>query len=252
MKGPLSYVGGKNRFISTILPMIPEHMTYVEPFSGGAQVFFQKEPAKVEVLNDLDGELVNFYRVCQSHYEELLRYMRFLVVSRDWYKRLQNTPPESLTDIQRAGRYFYLQKNTFGGRVANQSYAIHVVNGPSFSTRRLADLIERTHARLGKVQIEQMSYERVVQKYDRAQTFFYIDPPYYGVNGLYRFDFSHEQFEQLAQQLKTIKGKFLMSINDHPEIRRMFADFHIGTVTVAYSLQKHAGRKYQELLIKNY
>jgi len=252
MKGPLSYVGGKNRFISTILPMIPDHMTYVEPFSGGAQVFFQKEPAKVEVLNDLDGELVNFYRVCQSHYEELIRYMRFLIVSREWYKRLQNTPPENLTDIQRAGRYFYLQKNTFGGRPANQSYAIHVVNAPSFSAWRLADLIKRTHERLDRVQIEQMSYERVIQKYDRAQTFFYIDPPYYGVNGLYRFDFSHDQFEQLAKQLKTMKGKFLMSINDHPAIRQMFADFHIGTVTVAYSLQKHAGRKYQELLIKNY
>ena len=79
-----------------------------------------------------------------------------------------------------------------------------------------------------------------------------VDPPYYAVTGLYRFDFSHEQFEQLAAQLKTIKGKFLMTINDHAAIRQMFADFDIGTVTVAYSLQKHAGRKYQELLIKNY
>jgi DNA adenine methylase len=139
----LNYIGGKNRFTSTILPMIPEHMTYVEPFSGGAQIFFQKEPAKIEVLNDLDGELVNFYRVCQSHYEELLRYMRFLVLSRDWYKRLQQTPPESQTDIQRAARYFYLQKSTFGGRVANQSYAIHVVQRPTFSTERLAEVIER-------------------------------------------------------------------------------------------------------------
>jgi DNA adenine methylase len=250
MKGPLSYVGGKNRFISIILPMIPEHTTYVEPFSGGAQVFFQKKSSKVEVLNDLDGELVNFYRVCQSHYEELLRYMRFLIVSRDWYTRLQNTPPESLTDIQRAGRYFYLQKNTFGGRVANQSYAIHVVNGPGFSTARLTKLIEGAHARLDKVQIEHMPYERVIAKYDRPETFFYIDPPYYGVNGLYRFDFSHEQFEQLAEQLKTLKGKFLLSVNDHPAIREMFSAFHIGTVSVAYSLQKHAGRKYQELLIK--
>jgi DNA adenine methylase len=252
MRGPLNYIGGKNRFISIILPLIPEHMTYVEPFSGGAQIFFRKKPAKVEVLNDLDGELVNFYRVCQSHYQELLRYLRFLIVSRDWYKRIQNTPPESLTDIQRAGRYFYLQKNTFGGRVAKQSYAIHVVQPAHFSADRLSEVIESTHKRLDRVQIENVPYEKAIRKYDRATTFFYIDPPYYGVKGLYRFDFSHAQFEELAERLRTIKGKFLLSVNDHPELRRIFKGFHFTEIKVAYSLQKHAGRRYGELLIDNY
>src|ERR1700710_573815 len=100
MRGPLNYIGGKSRFVTTILPMIPPHTTYVEPFSGGAQIFFRKEPAKVEVLNDLDGELVNFYRVCQSHYEELLRYLRFTLISRRWHELLKTTDPATLTDIQ--------------------------------------------------------------------------------------------------------------------------------------------------------
>jgi len=252
MRGPLNYIGGKSRFVTTILPMIPAHTTYVEPFSGGAQIFFRKEPAKVEVLNDLDGELVNFYRVCQSHYQELLRYLRFMVVGRDWYKRLQATPPESLTDIQRAGRYFYLQKSTFGGRVAKQCYAIHVSQPSHFSTAKLAKVIEDTHKRLDGVQIESMSYEKAIRKYDRPSTFFYIDPPYYGVKGLYRFDFEHAQFEQLAEQLRTIKGKFLLSVNDRPELREIFKGFHLTTITVSYSLQKHAGRRYGELLIDNY
>ncbi|MES2221679.1 MAG: DNA adenine methylase [Acidobacteriota bacterium] len=252
MKGPIPYVGGKSRFVSTILPMLPPHLTYVEPFSGGAQIFFQKQPSKVEVLNDLDGELVNFYRVCQSHHEELIRYMRFLVVSREWFTRLQHTPPSSLTDIQRAARYFYLQKNSFGGRVANQSYARRVVISASFSAARLAGQIARAHERLDRVQVEQVPYEQVIEKYDRPETFFYIDPPYYNVTGLYRFEFTHEQFEHLASQLSQIKGRFLLSINDHPAIRAMFAAFQISTVSVPYTLQKHAGRKYQELLIKNY
>jgi DNA adenine methylase len=252
MKGPLNYIGGKSRFVTTILPMIPEHLTYVEPFSGGAQIFFRKDPAKVEVLNDLDGELVNFYRVCQSHYEELLRYLRFMVVGRDWYKRLQATPPESMTDIQRAGRYFYLQKSTFGGRVAKQSYAVHVLQPSHFSTAKLAKVIEDTHKRLDGVQIESVSYEKVIRKYDRPSTFFYIDPPYYGVKGLYRFDFEHIQFEQLAEQLRTIRGKFLLSVNDRPELREIFKGFHLTMITVSYSLQKHAGRRYGELLIDNY
>lgn len=252
MMGPLNYIGGKNRFVSTILPLIPDHTTYVEPFSGGAQIFFRKEPAKVEVLNDLDGELVNFYRVCQSHYEELIRYLRFMVLSREWYGRLQRTPPESLTDIQRAARYLYLQKSTFGGRVANQAYAIHVVQRPNFSPDRLREVIERTHKRLDRVQIENMPYEKAICKFDRPSTFFYIDPPYYGVKGLYRFDFDHAQFEQLAEQLRTIQGKFLLSVNDRPQLRAIFASFHITTITVSYSLQKHAGRRYSELLISNY
>ncbi len=252
MKGPLSYVGGKNRFITKILPMIPAHVTYVEPFAGGAQIFFQKPPSKVEVLNDLDGELVNFYRICQSHHEELLRHMRFLVVSREWYSRLQKTPPENLTDIQRASRYFFLQKSTYGGRVANQSYAAHILQPPNLTRERLVQLIDGSHARLGRVQIESLPYEKVIQKYDRATTFFYIDPPYYGVKGLYRFDFEHDQFEQLARQLKTIKGNFLLSTNDHPEVRKLFAGFQLESFSVSYSLQPHAGRRYKELLIKNY
>jgi DNA adenine methylase len=252
MKGPIPYVGGKNRFITKILPLLPKHITYVEPFAGGAQILFQKPISKVEVLNDLDGELVNFYRVCQSHHEELLRYMRYLVVSRDWYKQLQKTPPESLTDIQRASRYFFLQKTSYGGRAANQSYAAHVLQAPNFTRERLAELIAATHDRLGRVQIESLPYEKVIRKYDRPTTFFYIDPPYYGVKGLYRFDFEHAQFEQLAEQLRAIKGKFLLSVNDRPEVRKLFADFQIESFSISYSLQPGAGRRYQELLIKNY
>lgn len=252
MRGPLNYIGGKSRFVRAILPIIPEHTTYVEPFSGGAQIFFRKEPSKVEVLNDIDGELVNFYRVCQSHHEELIRYLNFMVVSREWYKRIQKMPPECLTDIQRAGRYFYLQKSTFGGRIAKQSYAIHVIQPPHFSTAKLKDVIEQTHQRLDAVQIENIPYQQMLKKYDRTSTFFYIDPPYYGVKGLYRFDFEHEQFEKLADHLRRIKGKFLLSVNDRPELRTMFSGFNIAPLTVAYSLQRHAGRRYQELLIDNY
>ena len=102
------------------------------------------------------------------------------------------------------------------------------------------------------MQIESVSYEKAIRKYDRPSTFFYIDPPYYGVRGLYRFDFEHAQFEQLAEQLRTIKGKFLLSVNDRPELREIFKGFHLTTITVSYSLQKHAGRRYGELLIDNY
>src|SRR6266852_1967166 len=102
MIGPLPYIGGKHRLAAQIIALFPAHTTYVEGFAGGAQVFFRKEPSKVEVLNDLDYEVVNFFRVCQSHYEELNRYMRFSVASRRWYEVIRATDPVTLTDIQRA------------------------------------------------------------------------------------------------------------------------------------------------------
>jgi DNA adenine methylase len=119
MTGPLAYIGGKQRLAKRIIEIFPKHTTYVEPFAGGAQVFFHKEPSRVEVLNDLDGEVVNFFRVCQLHYEELLRCLRFSLVSRKWFKLFRAQNPEGLTDVQRAARFFYLQKNSFAGLVRN-------------------------------------------------------------------------------------------------------------------------------------
>jgi len=98
MAGPLSYIGGKNRLAKRVIEIFPKHTTYVEAFAGGAQVFFRKEPSKVEVLNDLDGEVVNFYRVCQAHHDELVRYFRFVVVSRNWFDLMRATDPRALLE----------------------------------------------------------------------------------------------------------------------------------------------------------
>src|SRR5207247_11050245 len=108
MVGPLSYLGGKNRLAKKIISLIPEHTTYVEPFCGGAQVFFHKEPSAVEILNDLNEDIFNFLRVCKLHHKELLRYLHFCIVSRRWFELFEKTPPETLTDVQRAARFFFL------------------------------------------------------------------------------------------------------------------------------------------------
>ena len=142
MKGPLAYVGGKNRLASKIIQVFPKHTTYIEPFAGGAQVFFRKEPSRVEVLNDLDGEIVNFFRVCQWHHEELIRYLRYLVVSRRIHELLGAQDPSLLTDVQRAGRFLYLQKTSFGGLVIKQNYHYHLANRPNYNPERIPESIE--------------------------------------------------------------------------------------------------------------
>jgi DNA adenine methylase len=217
MIGPLSYIGGKRAIAKPIIALFPEHTTYVEAFAGGAQVFFRKEPSEVEVLNDLDGEIVNFYRVCQQHYEELIRYFRFMVLSRAWHGLLKTTDPAALTDIQRAARYLYLLKNSFGGLVRNLNYHWNVTQPPSFNLERLPETIEEAHKRLARVQIECLPYEAILTQFDRPTTLFYLDPPYYG-RKLYNYNFEPEDFATLADQVKPLQGKFVLSLNDVPEV----------------------------------
>jgi DNA adenine methylase len=251
MVGPISYVGGKNRLAKPIIEIFPKHTTYVEAFAGGAQVFFHKPPSKVEVLNDIDGEIVNFFRVCQSHYRELLRYLRFVLVSREWFVKLKATDPAGLTDIQRAARYLYLLKNSFASLVHNPNYHWHVVQPPGFNLERLPEIIHNAHKRLERVQIEHLPYESVIERYDRATTLFYLDPPYFG-RKLYRYNLEDAEFAKLAEQVKKIRGKFILSLNDVPEVRALFRGFHIRGVDLHYTAQKQAGHRYREVLIMNF
>lgn len=251
MIGPVPYIGGKNRLWKSIVDLFPKHGTYVEPFFGGGQVFFRKEPSPVEVINDLSGEVVNFFRICQSHHEELIRTLRFMIVARNWFDLLKRTDPSTLTDVQRAARFLYLQKTSFAGRIVRQNYAVHVIQRPTFDPERLREAIGQTHQRLANVQIENLPYENVIRRYDRAETLFYLDPPYWQKQ-LYQFNFSDEQFRGMASLLRAIKGKFLLSVNDNRELRNIFADFRIRSVRLHYTSQKLAGRRYAELIIRNF
>jgi DNA adenine methylase len=251
MVGPLPYIGGKRNLAKQIIALFPEHTTYVEAFAGGAQVLFAKEPSKVEVLNDLDGEIVNFFRVVREHYEEMLRYFRFMLVGRKWYELLRATDAQTLTDVQRAARYLYLLKASFASRVAHPNYHWHVVQPPGLNLDRLPELIENAHKRLARVQIECLPYEKILAHFDREETLFFLDPPYWRKK-LYRYNFSDEDFVTLEERLKAVRGKFVLSLNDVPEVRRLFRHYHAQSVQLHYTSQKAAGRRYGELLITNF
>jgi DNA adenine methylase len=251
MQGPFPYVGGKRRLASQIVEIFPKHTTYIEPFCGGGQVLFHKAPSKVEVINDLYGEVVNFFRVCQLHYEELLRCLRFVLVSRKWYEIFEKQNPDTLTDIQRAARFLYLQKTSYAGLVRHQNYNYSVESPSSFNPGRLPELIENTHKRLQRVQIEQLPYEEILKRFDRKETLFYLDPPYFAKT-LYKFNFKEDDFVVLAERLGRLEGKFVLSLNDVPEVRRIFKQFQFREVELAYTAQQTAGKRFHELLITNF
>lgn len=231
----LPWIGGKRRLAPLILPMFPEHSCYVEPFAGAAALFFLKEPSKVEVLNDINGELVNLYRVVQRHLEEFVRQFKWALSSREIYRWMQITPPETLTDIQRAARFYYLQKNGFGAKVDGQTFGTATTTPPKLNLLRLEEGLSEAHLRLSRVLIERIDWATCVERYDREHTFFYMDPPYWGTEG-YGVDFGLEQYDRMATLMRTMKGKAIVSVNDCPEMRKAFAGFVIRRAKISYSV----------------
>ena len=248
--GPLSYIGGKRRIAAKLASLIPDHTTYVEPFAGGAQVFFHKPRSKVEVLNDLDSEIVNFLRICQRHPQELSRLLRWQPASRRLFDQHLQQPPEVLTDIERAARFLYLQKNGWGGKRTRQNFHYAVQKPASYAPASLPKRLQEVAQRLDRVQLESLPYEDILTKYDRPTTLFYCDPPYVG-RSLYRFNFTDDDFARLAERLAAIRGKFLLSINDCALSRTLFRAFHCREISLAYTSTRRVPTV-TELIFSNY
>jgi DNA adenine methylase len=251
MTGPIAYIGGKNRLAKRLVAMFPPHVTFCDVFLGGGQEFFRKPPSKVEVVNDLDGEVVNFFRCVQQHYEELCRYLKFVLVSRQWFEIFQNQNPATLTDIQRAARFLYLQKNAYAALVRGRHYACKVVSAPGFDATRLPQILESAHKRLARVQIESLPFNEFIPRYDRPTTLFFCDPPYWR-RKLYNINLSDDEYRILAEQLQSIRGKFVLTVDDVPEVRQLFSQSKITEVEVPYTSQKEAGKRFPELIITNF
>jgi len=248
----IPWIGGKRRLVKTLLPLIPDHQCYVEPFAGGAAMFFMRPaPAKVEVLNDRNSELVNLYRIVQHHLEELVRQFKWALVSREMFKWLNITPLETLTDIQRAARFFYLQHMAFGGKVAGQTFGTATTTKPGLNLLRIEESLSAAHLRLAQVFIEHLSWQDVVKRYDRPHTFFFMDPPYWQTTG-YGSDFPWPEYEQLAATLGALKGKAIVTLNNHPEIRRLFKSFDTQMVPIRYTVGGGEGNPASELIIRSW
>lgn len=252
MNSPLSYIGGKSKLSNTIISLIPKHKTYCEVFAGGGWVFFKKEPSQYEILNDLDSDLIAFYRVLQNHIEEFLKQFKWVLASREWWNDWkEQLECHGLTDIQRAARYYYLQRLCFGGKVKDRTFGVAPERPPRINLLRLEEELSEVHLRLTRVMIENLSWEKIIEKYDRSGTFFYLDPPYYS-EPCYKHNFlGIDDYRKLNQVLKGISGNFILSINDHPEIRGVFHDFFIKPIKLNYSIKQSELTTGKELLISN-
>ena len=253
MKPFIPWVGGKRRLAKHILPLFPEHRCYVEPFAGAAALFFMKEPAPVEVLNDVNGDLVNLYRVVKHHLEEFVRSLKWTLASRQEFAREKATAPETLTDIQRAVRFYYLQKLSFGAKVHGQHFGTSAVAPPRLNLLRIEEDLSAAHLRLARTLIEHLSWEECIRRYDRPGTLFYLDPPYHETEG-YGVPFPETEYFRIAEVIRNIQGKAIISINATPLTRDAFAGFSVTEVDLRYTVGGTCRAKTatRELIIRNW
>lgn len=248
------YIGGKRnlaRRLCTLIDRTP-HETYAEPFVGMGGIFLRRSARpKAEVINDISTDVANFFRVLQEHYPYFIDMLRWRLASRSEFDRLIGMDPDRLTDLQRAARFLYLQRLAFGGKVAGRNFGVSM-RGSSFNISKLEPLLAEIHDRLAGVVIEQLPFEDFIRRYDRPGTLFYLDPPYFGCEDDYGAGvFDREDFERIARILAAARGKFILSINDTPEVRETFAAFTISPVKTTYTIGPKAQRA-GELIITNF
>ncbi len=255
---PLKWQGGKFKLRKDIVKLIPKHTCYCEVFGGAGWVLFYKDLniSKVEVYNDINSQLVNFFRVIQNKENEFLKKYKQLLISREIFEEFKTSNINILSDVDMAVRFFYLVHYSFGCKM--QSFLISPLRSiTNNTTNNINSTIKKAKDRLNKVIIENRSFEKVLDSYDRKETFFYLDPPYYKTAN-YKTqgsgEFKKEDHENLFKKLSNINGKFLLSINDHKFIRELYKDFYIKEISIKYSIAKGKAKSKQskELLIANY
>ena len=236
------YLGGKRNLAKRIVSAIEAvpHAIYAEPFVGMGGIFLRRDQApKSEVINDLNREVATFFRILQRHYVAFMEMIRFSVTTRAEFERLVATNPDTLTDLERAARFLYLQRTAFGGKVSGRNFGVSPMTPARFDVTKLSPMLEDLHTRLAGVVVECLPYADFIRRYDRAETLFYLDPPYWGSEGDYgKLLFERADFERLAGLLEGLQGRFILSLNDVPEVREIFSAFHTEAVQTSYSISR--------------
>lgn len=257
VKPAAGYIGGKKCLSRRICALIGaiEHDGYAEPFVGMGGIFLRRRSRpNCEFINDISGDVATFFRVLQEHYPYFIDMLRWRVASRAEFERLNALPADRLTDLQRAARFLYLQRLAFGGKVAGRNFGVASMNPARFNISTLEPMLADIHARLAGVVIEQLPFDQFIARYDRPGMLFYLDPPYFACERDYGPGvFDRGDFERLAEILRTMRGKAILSINDRPEVRDIFDGLHMHAATTTYSIQRatNAARA-GELLVSNF
>ena len=207
------------------------------------------------MMSPVCGSTYSFTRapfLVQHHMEEFVRQFKWAISSRQIFKWQQATRPETLTDIQRVARFLYLQQHAFSDKATGQSFGT-ANTGPLINLCRIEENLSAACLRLGGTYVENLTWQDCMQRYNRPHRFLYLDPPYWQTEG-YGVELGFEKYEQMAEVMRTCKGKAMLSINDHPDIRRVFNGFNMMGLDIKYSIANAHGQPAtsKELVIMNW
>jgi DNA adenine methylase len=262
LNSPIKWVGGKSRLRKQIIQLLPAHTCYIEPFCGAAWVLFAKPPSQVEIINDIDGELINFFRVVKDQPEDLMRAFEWELVSRAAFERLAHMDSTTLNPVERAHRFYYLIMAGWGGELNYPRFQTSVTDGGHGNRligalETLRQRLEPVHRRLQTVIIENLDWRVCIERYDRPGVVMYIDPPYpgNGVNYVHNMRDWDDHYA-LADQLLAAKCKWILSSYDNPEIRDIFRNQMILPVNSSSGMRQKRDTMQRvvihEVLICNY
>lgn len=251
MNSFIGWVGGKKNLKGRILSEFPEKGTYnryVEVFGGAGWVLFAADRhAKTEIYNDINGSLVNLFRCVKYHPEEMQKELELIVMSREQYcdARAQ-IKMRGLTDIQRAARFFIIIKESFGSD-------LHSFKCQPGNLCKAREFLLKVSERLKSVIVENQDFQKIISNNDKAETLFYLDPPYYAAEDYYSVKFTAEDHLRLKESLSNVKGKFILSYNDCDYIREQYKEYNMIEVDREHNLlANRGGGRYSELIIKNF
>lgn len=255
---PLRWFGGKYYLAQEIISRIPAHHCFIEPFSGSGQVITQKTKSKVEVINDIDNDLINFLMVLRNQKDELIEALSTLPTSR-FLTELWMREPMPEESFERAVRFYYILRQTIvPANNIKSGWRSGKIKNTAFDYQNAVARLDAFEGRLRNVMIECLDFREIIKRYDSPESYFYIDPPYVGRESYYKGGFSESDHIELAEMLRTIKGKALVSYYPDPLIDSLYSDWRIEKTDalvgagVCKAERGQKKKKETELFIMNY
>jgi DNA adenine methylase len=255
LKTPITYYGGKQALLKYLLPLIPHHRIYCEPFFGGGALFFAKPKSEVEVINDVNGEVVNFFKVVKTKFSDLQKEIQGSPHSRELFKRAKAMYdfPDMFSDVQRAWAFWVLTNQGFAGRIGSWGFGKDNAVENSLDNKRRYFTKEYAQ-RLDTVQIEHNDAIKVIDRCDDKEAFIYCDPPYIDTNQGHYAGYDEAQYKVLLDRLAKFKGKFLLSSYPNALLTKYIKKYKwkFQSVKKSITVTKHTNKQKVEMMVYNY
>lgn len=261
MNSPINWVGGKSKLYNTIISIMPEHKCYVEAFAGGIWTLINKSKVRVEVINDINKELVNFYQVIQNDYDKMKEKFKFMISCREIFTQYKNMSDEDISNmdkVDRAIRFLYLNRCSHSGLMQNYGYSNTRRSKLCIVTDDFDKIVGEVHKRIKDIYIECGDYKDIIKRYDKRENtkeeqkvLFYFDPPYYQT---YDYEGHSVDYEELKRELSNMKSNWILSVKDSEYVRNLFSEYIILATEVRENIvnNKLDCDTRRELIILNY